>query len=72
MSEVILTINMATKCVECSKLGATPSGVCIKCALKAMDGKEMKSRQGKIVAERYAVMRANNEIRARIPVNRRK
>jgi uncharacterized OB-fold protein len=72
MSEVILTINIDTKCVECSKPGATPSGICMKCATKAMLGKEMKSRQGKVVAERYAVMRAKNKIVARVPAKRRK
>ena len=48
----ILEIDFDKKCAECGKSGATPSGICLKCVTKAMAGKQMKSKEGKIVQRR--------------------
>lgn len=54
---VVLNINMGVKCVECRKPGATDSGICLKCATKAMDFKRpMKTPQGAVVQARYKAM----------------
>lgn len=51
---VVLTINMDAKCAECRKPGATPTGICMKCAAKAMrPTARMKSEQGRAVQARY-------------------
>lgn len=52
---VMITIDMDKRCAECRKPGALGSGICIRCATKAMDGKKtMKSREGRAVQRRYA------------------
>ena len=48
-SPTVLKIDMDKKCAECGKAGAAPSGICLKCVVKAVTGKPMKSAQGKIV-----------------------
>lgn len=48
----VLEIDCDKKCVECGKMGATPSGICLSCVTKAMDNKPMKSAAGKIVQAR--------------------
>ena len=48
----IIEIDFDKKCAECGKPGATPSGICLKCVIKAMAGKQMKSAQGKVVQRR--------------------
>lgn len=53
MSNVTLTINMDQKCAECRKQGATGSGLCLKCAVKAMGDKPMKSAEGRAARERF-------------------
>jgi len=57
MSNVVLTINMDAKCAECRRAGTTPSGICMKCATKAMKpDAAMKSAQGKAAQARYRDM----------------
>lgn len=54
MADLTIHINMDDKCAECRKGGATPSGLCLGCAGKAMDLKRtMKSPQGRAVQERF-------------------
>ena len=52
MADVHMTIDMDRKCAECGKMGATDSGICLKCCLKIMRGQQMRSRQGQAVAKR--------------------
>lgn len=60
MANVTLTINMDSKCAECGKPGATPSGICMKCAAQAMKaGAVMRSTQGKAVQKRYVNLHAS-------------
>lgn len=47
------TVNLDAKCAECGKGGALPSGICLDCTTKAIQGRPMKSPQGKAVAERF-------------------
>lgn len=49
---VTVNINMDKKCLECSKGGATDSGICLPCITKAIRGKPMKSVQGRSAAQR--------------------
>lgn len=50
----VITINLDARCAECRKPGATPSGICLRCATKAMDPKRtMKSPEGRGVQERW-------------------
>jgi hypothetical protein len=44
-----VTINMDKPCAECGKGGASGSGLCMKCAVKALTGLRMKSEQGRKV-----------------------
>jgi len=53
---VTLTINMDKKCAECGKPGAANSGICMRCATKAISGKTMKSPQGRAVQQRMAAI----------------
>ena len=48
-----LTIDLARKCAECGKDGATGSGLCLGCGTKAMRGKKMTSETGKAVQWRW-------------------
>lgn len=36
-----IDINLDAKCVRCGKGGATPSGICLKCAAKAVQAGEL-------------------------------
>ena len=56
MAEREFVINMDKPCAECGKHGATPSGLGLECLLKAMNGTPMKSREGRIVQERFKKM----------------
>lgn len=57
---VVLTINMDAKCAECKKGGAAPSGLCLRCATKAMDPKRtMKSPQGTALQMKFATIFAD-------------
>jgi len=47
-----ISIDYDKFCVECKKPGATQSGICLVCVLRAMNGKSMKSEAGKIVQRR--------------------
>lgn len=54
MSDVVLTVDMDKRCAECGKPGATGSGLCLKCATKALDpDARMKSPEGQAVRARY-------------------
>ena len=54
MSTMTITIDMNKKCAECGKPGASGSGICMKCACKAMKPVPvMKSSQGKDLQRRY-------------------
>lgn len=54
MRDLVIHINMDSKCAECGSAGATPSGICMKCATKAMKPDAvMKSAHGKAVQSRY-------------------
>lgn len=55
MADFVLSVNMDKKCAECGEVGATGSGICLSCAVKAMDPKrKMRSREGRIVQTRWA------------------
>jgi len=47
-----LTIDMDKRCAECGKPGATGSGICLPCVIKAMSGRAMLSQAGKAVQKR--------------------
>jgi len=53
MANMTININMARKCQECGKGGATDSGICLGCANKALKGLPMKSQAGKMVQARF-------------------
>lgn len=57
MNNITLTIDMNKRCAECQARGTTPSGICLDCAIKAMDGKPMRSPQGAAVAQRFAAVK---------------
>ena len=59
-SNVVLTINMGKKCAECGENGVTPSGLCMRCGLRAMREfiRPMKSPQGKALRERMKKIKA--------------
>ena len=48
-----IVIDMDKKCVECGHGGAVASGICLKCTLKAMNNKKMKSSAGRAVQLRF-------------------
>lgn len=48
-----VTINLAEKCVECRQSGAMPSGICLSCTTKAIQGRPMKTEVGRAVAARF-------------------
>jgi len=54
----IVNIDMSKKCLECGDLGATDSGICMKCAVKAIRNKPMKSAAGKAVQARMRQIKA--------------
>jgi len=49
---ITITIEMDKKCSECRKGGATGSGICLSCASRAVQGKPMKSPEGKAAQKR--------------------
>lgn len=50
---VTIRIDMDRKCAECGKGGAADSGICLKCATKAMGDKPLKSGTAKAVRARF-------------------
>ena len=54
-----LTIDFGKRCAECGKPGATGSGICLRCATKAMSGQAMRSARGKEVARRVRGQKAD-------------
>ena len=54
VSDFVLNINMDQKCVECSKGGATNSGLCLKCINRAANLKiVMRSHAGRVMQQRW-------------------
>jgi hypothetical protein len=53
-----VVIDMDKRCDECGKGGALESGICIRCASKALKPKPMKSARGRMVQARYQKLRA--------------
>lgn len=52
--DTIITIDMNKKCAECGKPGACGSGICMRCATRAINpASQMRSPQGRAVQERY-------------------
>lgn len=47
-----ITIDVNKKCAECGKPGATGSGICLKCAVKVMSDKLLKSAEAKAARKR--------------------
>ena len=62
MAATTFTVDMDKKCVECGKGGATPSGLCLRCARNALDQKPMRSPAGRAVSERFKQMRRDRGI----------
>ncbi len=64
-----ITVNMDEKCKECGKGGATPSGLCLVCVVKAMKGKLMKTPTGRGFAAKWeaAQKRAVKEAKRQHP-----
>jgi hypothetical protein len=52
---VTLTIDTDKRCAECGKPGATGSGICLVCATKAIEGKPMRSPEGRSVQRRFII-----------------
>lgn len=54
MSEAVtVTIDMDKRCAECGKNGATGSGLCLRCATKAMGKEPMRSARGRAIQLRF-------------------
>ena len=49
---LVVNVDMGKRCAECGKPGASDSGICLRCATKALQGKPMRSREGQIVQRR--------------------
>ena len=47
-----VTIDMDKRCAECKQGGATDSGICLRCATKAMGTMPMRSPEGQAVQKR--------------------
>jgi hypothetical protein len=64
------------QCAECRRPGATTTGVCLACAVDAIEGKPMKSTAGQAVQNSWhdmqARIRAKNAMRKIIPVEKKK
>lgn len=57
MSDLVITIDMDKRCAECGKPGACDSGICMRCATKAINpASKMRSVQGRAVQARYKTM----------------
>ena len=48
-----LNIDMDKRCPECGKMGAVGDGICLKCSVKAMSDKPMKSKTGQAAQKRF-------------------
>lgn len=48
-----IVIDMDKKCIECARGGATQSGVCMSCILRAVQGKPMRSDRGRTIARNF-------------------
>ena len=57
-----VTISMDQKCAECGKGGSVPSGICMKCTVKAMDqAAVMRSREGRAVQARWKSLKPKRQ-----------
>ena len=54
---VTVTINMDRKCAECGKPGAAGSGICIRCVMKCMSERPLKSDEARSVRRRLLARR---------------
>jgi hypothetical protein len=52
------TIELDRICAECRRPGATSTGICLDCTVRAMDGKPMKSAAARAVQQHWQNMRA--------------
>ena len=52
MHKNVVTIDMNRQCVECGKPGAMPSGMCLTCGAKALQGKKMRTLHGQLLQNR--------------------
>ena len=48
-----INVRMGVHCEEYRKGGATDNGLCLRCMLKALDDKPMKSATGRAMQKRY-------------------
>ena len=53
---LVVNIDMDKRCAECGKGGATDSGICLRCAAKAIEGLPMRSSQGQAVQRRITAI----------------
>ncbi len=54
MATPTITIQMGKRCAECrEETGVAANGLCLKCTGKALNGRAMKSPEGRIVAARF-------------------
>jgi hypothetical protein len=56
MTPTTVTVDMNKRCAECEEGGATDSGICLECTIRAMKYKPMTSWQGRAVAKRFRTM----------------
>jgi hypothetical protein len=59
MTAPAITLNLDRTCAECGRPGATTTGICLACAVDAIEGKTMRSAAGRTVQDRWREMRAN-------------
>ena len=57
---VSITIDMDKRCAECDKGGATESGICLRCIIKTMGNKPLKSREAIAFRQRMQQLRTNH------------
>lgn len=49
----MFSIDCQKHCAECRELGASRSGLCMGCMVKAIDGRPLFTPTGRAVAERF-------------------
>lgn len=58
MTIPVITLNCDVRCAECGKKSAVAeNGLCLPCTTKAIQGKPMKSENGRSVRTRFLDMR---------------
>lgn len=48
-----IIIDYLGRCPECGEMGTTGSGICLKCGVKVIKGKPMKSKIGQAVQQKF-------------------